>query len=257
MQKTGSKIKRRLRLIYLRQVNIHEEKFPVFDDYPFDLKILQNTNEVQFDAPVTLFCGENGTGKSTLLEAIAIKCGIHIWENNTGLGNDHNPYEADLYKSITIRWEDGPVPGSFFGSQIFPNFARILEEWAASDADMLNYFGGKSLVTQSHGESLMSYFQSRYSIKGIYFLDEPETALSPSSLIELLNLLTKISHQGHAQFIIATHSPLLLAIPGSRIYSFDSRKIKPIDYQNTAYYKIYKSFMNRPDEFIKTPGLSC
>jgi len=102
----------------------------------------------------------------------------------------------------------------------------------------------------------MSYFQSRYSIKGIYFLDEPETALSPSSLIKLLNLLIKTSLQGHAQFIIVTHSPLLLACPGSRIYNFDNPLIEPIDYEDTEYYKIYKTFMNRRDEFIKSPGLS-
>jgi len=99
----------------------------------------------------------------------------------------------------------------------------------------------------------MSYFQSRYRIKGLYFLDEPETALSPSSLIELLNLLIEISRQGHAQFIIATHSPLLLACPGSRIYSFDSPKIDSIAYEDTDYYKIYKTFMNGPKKFIRSP----
>ena len=116
---------------------------------------------------------------------------------------------------------------------------------------MLDYFGGKSLITQSHGQSLMSYFKARYKLKGIYFLDEPETALSPESLIELLNLLIKISHQGHAQFIIATHSPFLLACPNSMIYSFDNKIIKPIKYKNTSYYDIYKNFMNNPEKFIK------
>lgn len=243
-------------MIYLKQVNIHEEKFPVFDYYPFDLEIFQNTDKVQFDTPITFFCGENGTGKSTLLKAIAFRCGIHIWQDNSGTRHEPNPYEEDLYKTISVQWADDPVPGSFFGSQNFSHFSKILEEWAVNDVKMLNYFGGKSLVTQSHGQSLMSYFQSRYSIKGIYFLDEPETALSPSSLIELLNLLIKISHQGHAQFIIVTHSPLLPACPSSRIYSFDNPVIEAIDYQDTEYYKIYKTFMNRPDEFIKSPELS-
>lgn len=243
-------------MIYLKQVNIHEEKFPVLDYYPFDLEIFQNTDKVQFDTPITFFCGENGTGKSTLLKAIAFRCGIHIWQDNSGMRHEHNPYEEDLCKTISVRWAEGPVSGSFFGSQIFSHFSKILEEWAVNDVQMLNYFGGKSLVTQSHGQSLMSYFQSRYSIKGIYFLDEPETALSPSSLIGLLNLLIKMSHQGHAQFIIVTHSPLLLACPASRIYSFDTPIIEAIDYEDTEYYKIYKTFMNRRDEFIKSPELS-
>ncbi|MBU0462602.1 MAG: AAA family ATPase [Proteobacteria bacterium] len=243
--------------MYLKQVDVHAEKFPVLDYYPFNLELFQNTEKVKFDTPITLFCGENGTGKSTLLKAIAIRCGIHIWQNDSGIRYEPNPYEEDFYKTISVQWEGSPVPGSFFGSQIFSHFAKNLEEWAVSDAKMFNYFGGKSLVTQSHGQSLMSYFKSRYSIKGLYFLDEPETALSPSSLIELLNLLIKISLQGHAQFIIVTHSPLLLACPAARIYSFDNPEIESIDYQDTDYYKIYKTFMNCPKEFIKVPTLSC
>jgi predicted ATPase len=239
-------------MIYLKQVNIHSERFPVLDFYPFNLKIFQNTDTLPFDNPITFFIGENGTGKSTLLKALAIRCGIHIWQSDFNLRCENNPYEEDLYKTISVQWEKAPVPGSFFGSQIFSHFAKNLEEWAINDAAMLNYFGGKSLITQSHGQSLMSYFQSRYTIKGIYFLDEPETALSPSSLIELLNLLIKIQQQGHAQFIIATHSPFLLACPDSRIYSFDTPKIEPIAYKETEYYQLYKNFMNHPEKFIET-----
>ena len=239
-------------MIFLKQANIHSKKFPVLDFYPFKLKIFQNTERIRFNSPVTLFIGENGTGKSTLLKAIAYRCGIHIWQSEFNLRCEQNPHEEDLYKTISIRWENDPVPGSFFGSQIFSHFAKNLEEWAINDSEMLKYFGGKSLITQSHGQSLMSYFQSRYKIKGLYFLDEPETALSPSSLIELLNLLIKISRQGHAQFIIATHSPFLMACPESRIYSFDNPVIEPIQYEDTEYYKIYKNFMNNPGEFIKT-----
>ncbi len=238
-------------MIHLKQVNVHAEKFPDLDLYPFNLNLFQNTDKIRFNTPITLFCGENGTGKSTLLRAIATRCGIHIWDNDSGLRCNPNPYEEDLYKTISVQWEDSPVPGSFFGSQIFSQFAKNLEEWAVSDAKMFNYFGGKSLVTQSHGQSLMSYFQSRYSIKGLYFLDEPETALSPSSLIDLLNLLVKVSLQGHAQFIIVTHSPLLLACPNSCIYSFDNPEIESIEYEDTEYYKIYKTFMNHPKKFIK------
>ena len=239
-------------MIYLKQVDIHSKKFPVLNFYPFNLKIFQNTDIIKFNNAITFFIGENGTGKSTLLKALAYKCGIHIWQSEFNLRCEQNPYEEDLYKTISIQWENGPVPGSFFGSQIFSHFAKNLEEWAINDAQMLNYFGGKSLITQSHGQSLMSYFQSRYSIKGLYFLDEPETALSPSSLIDLLNLLIKINQQGHAQFLIATHSPFLMACPDAQIYSFDNRVVEPINYKNTDYYKIYKKFMNSPREFIKT-----
>jgi len=238
-------------LIYLNKVDILSEKFPVLDFYPFCLKIFQETKTVLFKTPITFFMGENGTGKSTLLKALAYRCGIHIWQSEERLRFEPNPHEEDLYKAIDVEWENGAVPGSYFGSQIFSHFAKNLEEWAVNDAAMLNYFGGKSLVTQSHGQSLMSYFSSRYTLKGLYFLDEPETALSPSSLIELLNLLIKTAKLGHAQFIIATHSPLLLACPEALIYSFDSPVVAPIRYEETSYYHLYKNFMNHPEKFIK------
>lgn len=239
-------------MIYLKQANIQSEEFPVLDRYPFNLKIFQNTDTITFDNTITMFIGENGTGKSTLLKALAYKCGIHIWQSEFKLRCEQNPYEEDLYKSISVQWENGAVSGSFFGSQIFSHFAKNLEEWAITDSKMFNFFGGKSLITQSHGQSLMSYFQSRYNIKGLYFLDEPETALSPASLVELLNLLIKINKQGHAQFIIATHSPFLMALPDSKILTFDNTIIEPIEYKDTDYYKLYKNFMNNPAEFIKT-----
>jgi len=237
-------------VIYLNQVNILSGKFPVLDYYPFNMKIFQDSKTVSFKTPITFFMGENGTGKSTLLKALAHRCGIHIWESESNLRCQPNPHENNLYKAVSVEWADGPVPGSYFGSQIFSHFAKNLEEWAINDAEMLNYFGGKSLVTQSHGQSLMSYFSSRYRIKGLYLLDEPETALSPSSLIELLNLLIRTARSGHAQFIIATHSPLLLACPGALIYSFDSPVIEPVQYEDTAYYHLYKNFMNHPEKFI-------
>jgi len=232
-------------------VNILSEAFPVLDYYPFNMKIFQDTKTVSFKTPITFFMGENGTGKSTLLKAIAYSCGIHIWQSEFNLRFEPNPHENDLYKAVSVEWEDGPVTGSFFGSQIFSHFAKNLEEWAVNDAAMLKYFGGKSLITQSHGQSLMSYFSSRYTLEGLYFLDEPETALSPSSLIELLNLLIKTAKLGHAQFIIATHSPLLLACPKALIYSFDNPVVAPVRYKDTSYYHLYKNFMNHPEKFIQ------
>lgn len=238
-------------MIYLKQVNIHSEKFPVRDAYPFKLKILHRTKKMTFNNGITLFIGENGTGKSTLLKALANRCGVHIWQNEFNLRVEENPHEEDLYKHISVQWNQGPVPGSYFGSQIFSHFAKNLEEWALNDPAMLDYFGGKSLITQSHGQSLMSYFKSRYTRKGLYFLDEPETALSPSSLIDLLNLLININQRGHAQFIIATHSPFLMACPDALIYTFDQKAIEPISYRNTQHYTLYKRFMENPDKFME------
>ncbi len=143
------------------------------------------------------------------------------------------------------------MPGSFFGSKNFQYFTELLDAWAAADRGQLNYFGGKSLTTQSHGQSLMSFFRSRYRVKGLYLLDEPETALSPRSQIELLNLLEDMSADGHAQFIIATHSPLLLACPQAIIYTFDQSPIRRIEYEQTDHYRVYKDFMTDRNRYLK------
>jgi predicted ATPase len=118
------------------------------------------------------------------------------------------------------------------------------------DPGLLKYFGGKSLMTQSHGQSLMAYFNSRLKIKGLYILDEPETALSPKSQLELLALLGEAGRSGQAQFIIATHSPILLACPGARILSFDAAPVRQIKYEDTEHYRIYNDFMANPQKYI-------
>ncbi|MGA1871267.1 MAG: AAA family ATPase [bacterium] len=237
--------------MHLKKITFHSHKYPTRDHYPFNLSIYRKTKMIMLTTPITLFVGENGTGKSTLLEALAHTCGIHIWREPVRQRVEINPYENKFSNYISIEWSNGRVPGSFFGSSVFQDFVQILEEWAAEDPAQLNYFGGKSLVTQSHGQSIMSFFSARYQIKGIYLLDEPETALSPKSQFKLLELLTRMGHKGHAQFIIATHSPILLACPGATIYSFDHVPIKSVHYEETDHYKIYKDFMDNRNKFLK------
>jgi len=231
-------------------VTFFPEKYPTREHYPFNQPIFHQTKSVTFPSPVTFFVGENGTGKSTLLEAISRKCGIHIWQGIERTRFEVNLYEETLYKYIAVEWTNGKVPGSFFASDLFKNFTQLLDEWAADDPGMLKYFGGESLMTQSHGQSLMSFFRTRYRIKGLYLLDEPETALSPKSQVGLLKILQEISQAGHAQFIIATHSPILLACPGAEIYSFDSIPVKQLVYEETEHYQIYKNFMEDRNKYI-------
>jgi len=229
--------------MHLKKIIIHPEKFPTREHYPFNLEIFHQTGEIVLNSPITIFVGENGTGKSTLLRAISKKCGIYIWEGVYRTRYVNNPYEKSLYKALKLEWENGIVPGSFFESQRFQNYAGLIDEWACSDAEVLKYYGGSSLVTKSHGQSLMSYFTNRYRIKGIYFLDEPETALSPKTQLELLKVLSEMAKSGHAQFIMSTHSPILLSCPGAEIYSFDSCPLEQIEYTDTDHYKIYRDFM--------------
>jgi predicted ATPase len=237
--------------MHLDKVTLHPKKYPNVEHYPFKLPIFQKTRTITLSTPVTLFVGENGTGKSTLLKAICRKCGIHIWEDSERLRYSSNPFEEELYKYIDIQWLNGSVPGSFFGSEIFQDFARFLDGWARATPAILDYFGGQSLLSQSHGQSFISFFSSIYKVKGLHFLDEPETALSPKSQLELLRVLKKMGEAGHAQFIIATHSPILLACPGAIIYSFDTMPIKPIGYEDTEYFKVYRDFINNRDKYLK------
>lgn len=237
--------------MHLNKVTILPEKFPTRECYPFNLPIFQETRSIVFNTPVTFFIGENGTGKSTLLKAVAIKCNIPIWKEVDRPRFQLNIHAEEFYRYIDIEWADGIVPGSYFASEIFRTFAQALDEWARTDPDIFKHFGGESLITKSHGQYHMAYFKSRYKIKGLYFLDEPENALSPKKQLELLAILSEMSKEGHAQFLIATHSPILLALPGATIYSFDKIPVSPVRYEDTDYYQIYRSFMNDRDKYIK------
>lgn len=238
--------------MHLKRVRLFPEVYPPVEKYPFNQPIFQHTASVEFCSPVTFFVGENGSGKTTLLEAVANRCDIPIWRNEEGRRFEVNPHEQMFYRFIRAEWCNGRVPGSFFGSDIFRHFTHALDEWAAADPENLDYFGGKSLVTQSHGQSTLSFFRARYQIKGLYLLDEPETALSPKNQWEFVKLIRQVSVAGHAQFIIATHSPILLACPGAQIYSFDQIPIQQMDYEDTAHYRFYHDFLTDMPRYLRT-----
>lgn len=231
--------------MHLKSIQIIPEKFPVSDRYPFNIKLFHNSGIMDFKKNITCFAGENGTGKSTLLKAICVKCNIHIWDSDRRTRFEYNPYEEKLSESLDVEWVDKAVKGTYFGSQIFESFARLLDEWAHNDPEQLEYFGGKSLLEQSHGQSLMSFFRARYKLKGLYFLDEPECALSPKTQLELKTLLEEYGESGTAQFIVATHSPILMSVKNADIYGFDGESIRLIDYKQTSHYKIYKEFFDK------------
>ena len=237
--------------MHIKSVTLQSEKYPTQDHYPFNLQVFHQTKRISFDTPVTLFVGENGSGKSTLLEALALACGIHIWRSSQTTRYQYNRYEKLLHHYIELEWANGRVPGAFFGSDIFKDFANILETWASMDPGQLTYFGGKSLVTQSHGQSMMSYFRSRYKLEGIYLIDEPETALSPKTQLEFLDIIRENSQAGHAQFIMVTHSPILLACPNAKIYSFDKTPVQTVKYEDTEHYQVYKDFLSNRDKFLE------
>ena len=236
--------------MHLVQVRINSENYPTTRCHPFNIPILRETSELTFRRPVVFFVGENGSGKSTLLEAITKKCGIYIWDKPRRHVAHNNPYETRLADYIAVTWANGSVPGSLFRAETFRDFADFLDDVALCDPGRLKYHGGHILNTLSHGEAILSYFGGRYHIKGLYFLDEPEAAFSPSSQVRFLKLLQRLEAEGHAQFIIATHSPILLAYPGAQIFSFDSSRIEEVDYEDTAHYRLYKQFFTDRSVFL-------
>ena len=175
--------------MHLVKVKINWQDYPTSRYYPFNLPIFRETVELAFKRPVAFFVGENGSGKSTLLEAMTRKCGVHIWHKPKRHIAHHNPYETRLADYITVTWANGSVPGSLFRAETFHDFADFLDDVAICDPGRLKYHGGHILNTLSHGEAILSYFSGRYHIKGIYFLDEPEAAFSPSSQLKFLKLL--------------------------------------------------------------------
>jgi predicted ATPase len=238
--------------MYLTKFKINSDRFPTGGCYPFNIPVLNDTPELIFKSPVAFFVGENGSGKSTLLEALTRKCGIHIWDKPKRHLAHENPYETRLADYISVTWSNGRVPGSLFRAETFHDFADFLDDVALCDPGRLQYHGGRILNTLSHGEGILSYFSTRYHIRGLYFLDEPESALSPTRQLAFLRLLQQLEARGHAQFVIATHSPILLAYPGAQIFSFDSTRIVELAYEDTAHYRVYQQFFADRSVFFES-----
>jgi predicted ATPase len=236
--------------VYIQKIRLETSHYPTREYYPFNLPVFQQPLALAFSAPVTFFIGENGCGKTTLLQALALRSGVHIWRESERRRVQRNPFVYKFPDFLSIEWAGDRVPGIYFGSNYFQFFSEILDEWAVNDPGQLKYFGGDSLLSLSHGQSILSYFRKVFSIDAVFFLDEPETALSPKSQVELLNLLARAGRDGHAQFFVATHSPILLACPDAAIYGFEGDIIRATAYEQTEYYRMYKDFMNGREKFI-------
>lgn len=241
--------------MYINRIQIHSERYPSAHLYPFNVPALRGMPELVLDKPIVFFVGENGSGKSSLLEALTRKCGIHIWDKAKRHLAHENPYETRLSDYVEITWTsrsraNGRVPGSLFRAETFREFADFLDDVALCDPGRLKYHGGRILNTLSHGQGILSYLSGRYQVRGLYFLDEPESALSPASQVKFLQHLRHFEAQGDAQFVIATHSPILLAYPNAQIFSFDPPAIREVRYQDTAHFKIYQQFFADTSAFL-------
>ncbi|MDA7026441.1 AAA family ATPase [Bacillus sp. CLL-7-23] len=235
--------------MFLKKLTMLQEKVPSDSEYPFSIPAIHHLKELTFQKEVTFFVGENGTGKSTLLEAIADKC-----EFNTAGGGRQNTYEVDQSESvlgdyIRLSWLPKVTTGFFLRAESFYHFASHIDE-VEEDLNMYINYGGRSLHQQSHGESFLSLFKYRFSGKGIYLLDEPEAALSPTRQLTFLKIIHDLTKTKKAQFIIASHSPILLGYPDADIFSFDGDHIAKVNYVDTEHYQLTKYFLQNREKLL-------
>lgn len=241
---------------FLKSVSLNRDAVTTFDEYPFCIAAIRSLARLELHPRVTFFVGENGTGKSTLLEAIAVAEGF----NPEGGSRNFSFATRDSHSSLFqfIRFERGirrlaKTDGYFFRSESYFNVATQIEELDALEVDapkVIKSFGGRSLHEQSHGESFWSLLTNRFGGNGLYIFDEPEAALSPSRQLSLLSIFHDLTQQ-NSQFIVATHSPIVMAFPDAAIYSFSESGIAPTAYQNTEHYKITKAFLDAPDRMLR------
>jgi len=231
---------------FLRHVELYREKIQSFSEYPYCLSAIKDLSILEFHPKVTYIVGENGTGKSTILEAIAVAYGFNPEGGTRNFNFSTKDTHSDLHENLKlVKGVKRPDDGFFLRAESFYNMATNIDEINASGS-----YGGVSLHSQSHGESFLSVIRNRFGGNGLYILDEPEAALSPSRQMSLLVIMHELIQKG-SQFIIATHSPIIMSYPDSIIYEL-SGGIKKVTYKDTEHYKITKAFLNNPEKMIKT-----
>jgi predicted ATPase len=236
---------------YLRTVELCREKIDSFSQYPFSLDAVRSLSTLELHPKVTFIVGENGTGKSTILEAIATSYGFNPEGGTKNFNFSTISTHSDLYKYLKlVKGVRRPEDGFFLRAESFYNVATNIDELDkfGRGPRIIDSYGGRSLHEQSHGESFLSLFINRFSGKGLYILDEPEAALSPSRQMAMLARMHELVQQD-SQFIIATHSPIIMSYPDAIIYELNDG-FKEVKYRDTEHYNIMKEFMNNTDKML-------
>ena len=235
---------------FLRSIQTSPEHV-VEGRYPFTIPAFRDGIGLRIDSMITMLVGENGSGKSTLLEAVAAHCGFSAegGTRNTRFQSAPEGDWPDLARALRLSWSPKINTGFFLRAESFFNFATYLDRLAEEDPRSLAYYGGKSLHAQSHGESFLALFQNAFE-NGIYLLDEPEAALSPQRQLAFLSILHDLERTGRSQFLIATHSPIILAYPGATLLSLDGSEIRRVEYKDTDHYRITHGFLNNPERYF-------
>jgi predicted ATPase len=237
----------RLPAPYLRRVWLDPSRVANGDAYPFCLPFLRQNFELSFDRPITIIVGENGTGKSTLLEGIAVLAGY----DEAGGGKGYRPVDhseaveamgGQLSQALRASWLPKITRGWFFRAESFFSVARYLDSVGSPSADFLSH---------SHGEGFMRFFEERCQRQGIFIFDEPESALSPARQMEFLKLMRRMEDSRICQIVMATHSPMLMAYPNARLLRLSKYGLEPVTVEETDHYKLMREFCADPTGFVE------
>jgi predicted ATPase len=251
----------------LKKVALLRERVLGWDAYPFCIPVIRQLEEIIFRSRVCFFSGENGSGKSTLLEAIAAHYGFGREGGNRSFRNDStesNRSVDPLVKALRLSFDKRTGTGFFLRAESFFNVASHIDELDKEPSNgppISAFYGGQSLHTRSHGETFFTLLDCKFRRNGLFLLDEPEAALSPQRQLSFLVLIHDVLRNFRdAQFIISTHSPVLLAYPKAQILSFDGGMVQEIDYEKTGSFQVVHRFLNGREEFLQelfaeTPSL--
>lgn len=241
---------------FLFNITLQRDKVASFKDYPFSIPAIESIETLKLHPKVTFFIGENGSGKSTLLEAVAVANGF----NAEGGSRNFNFSTRDSHSSLAnYLWFDRnltkPTDGYFFRAESYFNVATAIEKMDepmenVSAPPIIDSYGGRSLHEQSHGESFFALLTRRLRGGGLYLFDEPEAALSPTRQMSCVTLMHDLL-KTDSQFIIATHSPILMAYPHATIYEFSEKGIARVAYEDTEHYRVTRDFLNKRKMMLK------
>ncbi len=243
----------RLPAPYLKRVWLDRARVGDATAYPFCLPFLKSGFELDFERPITIIVGENGTGKSTLLEGIAALAGY----DEAGGGKGYKPLDHSraieamggrLAQALRAAWLPKVTNGWFFRAESFFSVARYLDEAAQEPLSG----PPPDFLSHSHGEGFLHFFEERCTRQGIFIFDEPESALSPSRQVEFLKLLQRMDKSGVCQVIMATHAPMLMAYPAARLLRLTKYGLDPVTVEETDHYRLMREFCADPEAFIET-----
>jgi predicted ATPase len=235
--------------VFIREVVLLRDKVPDFGRYPFSIPVVRHLDKLRLHPKVTFFVGENGSGKSTLIEAVAVAAGFNAEGGSRNFNFATRRSESELHQFLRlVRGVRRPRTGYFLRAESFFNLASEIER----NPDAVAGHGGVVHHEKSHGEAFLALVQHRFFANGLYILDEPEAALSPQRQLALLKLIDELAQQKASQFIIATHSPIVLAYPDAVIYSLDGENgATAVEYESTEHFALTRDFLLNRERYLK------